>query len=86
MSKINKNIENSFLKIFKKHSSIRYNKNFIEKKILYLEEGYIDSFSLISFVEEVENKFKIKFSNKDKVSKKFKTLDGVLEIIKTNLN
>ena len=81
-----KNIENNFIKIFKKYSSIKYNKAFIEKKILYLEEGYIDSFSLISFIDEVENKFKIKFSNKDKVSKKFKTLDGILEIIKKNLN
>ncbi len=53
----------------------------------YLEKNWIDSLKFISLITDIENNFKIKFSNEEFENEKFQTLKGLIEIIdgKTNV-
>ena len=52
--------------------------------LLYLDEGYIDSFQLVEFIAAIEHHFKIKFSADELTSARFRTFKGVAEIIEEN--
>lgn len=58
-------------------------KNFEEN---YLENGWIDSLKFVSFITELEDKFKIKFSNEEFQNTKFSTVEGLSQIIEEKLN
>ena len=52
----------------------------------YFDSGHLDSFEFIKFNMQLEQKFKIKFSPKELTSEKYKTVNGLMEIIFKKLN
>ena len=78
-------------KIFIKIISIlnKYKKITIKnkKKLLnlrYLDIGHIDSLKLMSFIVNLAKNFKIKISSKDTESENFRSVKGLIKIIKKN--
>nr|WP_279381356.1 acyl carrier protein [Candidatus Thiosymbion oneisti] len=48
----------------------------------YFEVGAIDSFSVIELIENVENRFSIRFTEQDFQDRRFVTLSGLAELIR----
>jgi acyl carrier protein len=48
----------------------------------YIDTGYIDSMGLIKFVVELEEKFNVQISDDDMMTPEFRTIGGLVEIIK----
>ena len=46
-----------------------------------MKKGHIDSLSIIKFILEIENKFKIKFSQSEINSKKFQVIKTLVSLI-----
>ena len=82
------NEEKIFIKIISilnKYKKININN---KKKLLnlrYLDIGHIDSLKLMSFIVNLENNFKIKISSKDTESENFRSIKGLITIIKKNV-
>ena len=59
------------------------NKDEILKKLEenYLELGWIDSLKFISFITDIEEKFKVHFSNDSFQDRNFSTVKGLAKII-----
>ena len=55
----------------------------IEEKLdyRYLDEGHVDSFSLLNLILELESEFDIKLSAEDTESDNFRTPRGIVSII-----
>ena len=51
----------------------------------YLVKGWIDSFKFVSFVTEIEDEFKITFSNKEFQNRDFSTIEGLTRIIEARI-
>jgi len=47
----------------------------------YLELGWIDSLKFISFITDIEEKFKIRFSNDSFQDRDFSTMKGLSKIV-----
>lgn len=52
----------------------------------YLGIGWIDSFRFIAFITEIEDHFKIKFSNDEFQNRNFGTIKGISEILRKKEN
>jgi len=52
----------------------------------YLEIGWLDSFHFISFITEIEDHFKIHFSNTSFQDRNFSTIPGLVNIIEVMIN
>ena len=52
----------------------------------YFDNGWIDSLQFISFITELENNFKISFSNEEFQNKKFATIQGLTKIIEGKID
>ena len=66
----------------------RSDKKLGDKELLsaaYLDEGIIDSFSLVEMIATIEQEFGIKFSAGELTSENFRTLGGVIGIVAQNL-
>lgn len=50
----------------------------------YLSTGEIDSLEILKIVIKIEKKFNIKFQSKDFETDKFRTIGGLISIIKRN--
>ena len=53
--------------------------------VRYLDEGIIDSFTLVEMIATLEQRFGIKFSAGELTSQTFRTLAGVITIVEKNL-
>lgn len=68
------------------------NTNLTENEIIanldenYLTKCWIDSLKFISFISDIENEFKIIFSNDEFQNRKFATINGLVQIIEEKLN
>lgn len=51
----------------------------------YLDAGHVDSFSLIQFILELEDKFDISLSPEDTQSDKFRSIGGLIQIVEDKL-
>ena len=51
----------------------------------YLSSGSIDSMQMVEMIEFLESKFKIRFSSEDFKLNKFRSVGGLIEIIKKHL-
>ena len=51
----------------------------------YIDSGYVDSMGLMRFIIEIEKEFNIEITDKDMESKGFKTIGGLISIIKDKL-
>ena len=47
----------------------------------YFDKGWIDSFMFITFIADLEERFKITFSNEEFQDRSFATIDGLTAII-----
>tara|TARA_B110000037_G_C17074670_1_gene487330 strand:- start:1374 stop:1640 length:267 start_codon:yes stop_codon:yes gene_type:complete len=63
----------------KKKIPIKFKKEILNFE--YLDYGQIDSLEIIDFIIFINKKFKIKLTNKDISSKKFRIFGGLIEII-----
>lgn len=52
----------------------------------YFNTGWIDSFAFINFISDIEEKFKISFSNDEFQNRDFATINGLTKIIKGKLD
>jgi len=74
-------IKNFIIKYIEKKGKLPKNTDFATFN--YIETGYIDSIGIIKFIVEIEQKFNIQISEDDIMSEKFKTIKGLINIIKT---
>jgi acyl carrier protein len=77
-------IKNFIIKHIEKKSKLPKNTDFTTFN--YIETGYIDSIGIIKFIVEIEQKFNVQISEDDIMSEKFKTVNGLADIIKRNIN
>lgn len=47
----------------------------------YFNEGFLDSFTFISLIADIEEQYDIEFDNDQFLDREFATLDGLAEII-----
>lgn len=52
----------------------------------YIESGYIDSMGLIKFIVDIEYKFDISISETDMEDSRFRTINGLVNIIDQKLS
>jgi len=52
----------------------------------YLGKGWIDSFKFISFITEIEDFFKIKFSNDEFQNRDFASIEGLSKILSEKIH
>lgn len=52
----------------------------------YFEMGWIDSFKFISFINDIEKKFNINFSNEEFQNRAFSNVEGLIKIIQGKIN
>lgn len=51
----------------------------------YLKDGLIDSFGFVEFIAFIESEFQIVLSDKNFVDPRFRTIEGVVDIIFSHL-
>jgi acyl carrier protein len=52
----------------------------------YLEVAHIDSFGLNDFIMEIEDQFNITLSSEDNQSEEFRSVGGLVQLIKYRMN
>ncbi|HIQ89862.1 TPA: acyl carrier protein [Candidatus Galligastranaerophilus faecipullorum] len=52
----------------------------------YFNQGWVDSFTFINFISDLEEHFQITFTNSEFQDKNFSTINGLTEIIKIKKN
>jgi len=72
-------IEKKIINLLNKRKKIKKNTNF--KTYYYLDNGHIDSIEIMNFVVELEKGFGIKLFNKDIISRKFRSIQGLISIV-----
>jgi len=79
------NIKEWLINWFEKNSDLTREE--IENNVSddYLAKGLIDSFKFVSFVTEIEEKFKITFSTDEFQNRAFATLEGLSMIIEARI-
>ena len=50
----------------------------------FIEEGMLDSFDVISLVDELENHFGIRIDGLDVLPENFSSIDGIIHLLKKN--
>ena len=50
----------------------------------FIEEGMLDSFDVISLVDELENHFGIRIDGLDVLPENFSSVDGIIRLLKKN--
>lgn len=65
-----------------------FSKNVVEENLdkNYFEQQWIDSFSFINFISDMEEKFSISFSNDEFQNREFATINGLTKIIDGKIN
>ncbi len=51
----------------------------------FIEEGYLDSFDIITLVSDLESEFQIKISGDQITPENFYGLDAIISVVKNNL-
>lgn len=64
-------------------NSLRPEFNF-KKSSDFVEDGYLDSFDIISLVSTLEEKYAIKISGLDVIPENFCSVDAIIALIKKN--
>lgn len=50
----------------------------------FIEEGMLDSFDIVTLVDEIENQFNIKISGIDVIPENFSSIDNIVALLKKN--
>ncbi len=56
--------------------------DFSQTGINFIEEGMIDSFDMVSLVDELEEQFNVKIEGIDVVASNFSTVDNIVALLK----
>jgi len=75
-------IEKWIIDWFEQNTSIQKDEIIKNLEENYLELGWIDSLKFISFVTDIEEKFKIRFSNDSFQDRNFSTVKGLSKIVR----
>jgi len=70
---------------FASHSTVDKDTIIAKCDVNYFEAEFIDSFNFIFLVGDIEDSFKIKFTNDQFVDRSFATINGLVAIIDTLL-
>ncbi|MEW6044789.1 MAG: hypothetical protein AB1608_11055 [Thermoproteota archaeon] len=80
------NLESWIIKWFSENATLEENEIISNLEENYLIKGWIDSLKFISFISDIENEFKISFSNDEFQNRKFATIKGLTKIIEEKIN
>ena len=80
------NLTSWIVQWFLKNSNLSENEIDESPEENYLIKGWIDSLKFISFISDIENEFKISFSNNEFQNRKFATINGIVKIIEDKIN
>jgi acyl carrier protein len=83
---MNENIFNFIISLLEKHGFVPGNDEEEKRNYRFLETGHIDSFKLNEFIMEIEDQFDIVLSPDDTESEEFRSIGGLIEIIKKRIN
>ena len=74
------------IKILEKISRKKVSDNLKKINFNYIEEGFIDSLNFIKFIFEIEDRYKIQFSQKELSSRNLKKINSLSQIINKKIN
>ena len=74
------------IKILEKISRKKVSDNLQKINFNYIEEGFIDSLNFIEFIFEIEDQYKIQFSQKELSSRNLKKIYSLSQIINKKIN
>lgn len=80
------NPESWILNWFQENANVLENEINENKDENYFMKGWIDSLKFISFISDIENQFKISFSNNEFQDRKFATINGIIKILEDKTN
>jgi acyl carrier protein len=80
------NLESWLVKWFSENTALVENEIINNLDENYLIKGWIDSLKFISFITDIENEFKISFSNDEFQNRRFATISGLAKIIEGKIN
>ncbi len=83
---MNKNIFDFIVSLLEKHGSVPGQDEKEKCAYRFLETGHIDSFKLNDFIMEIEDQFDIILSPDETQSEEFRSIGGLIEIIKNRIN
>ena len=81
----NDKIEKIIISAINSIKKIQNKETFKNKKFDFLSSGHLDSLQLMHFIITLEKKFKFTFTIKEKESKNFRFIDGLIKIIKKKI-
>ena len=70
-------------KIYEILSNIRPEYNFRESSD-FIEDGFLDSFDVVTLVAELEDTFEVVIDGLDILPEKFATVDAIIEVVEKN--
>ena len=71
-------------KILEILAELRPEFDFTEEGVDFIEEGMLDSFDIVSLVDEIEEKFGVAIGGTDVVPENFSSIDAICETIEKN--
>jgi acyl carrier protein len=83
---MNKTIFYFIISLLEKHGPVPGEDEKEKQAYRFLETGHIDSFKLNEFIMEIEDHFDIVLSPEDTQSEEFRSIGGLIEIIKNRIN
>jgi acyl carrier protein len=69
-------------KIIEILTELRPEFDFTQTGVNFIEEGMIDSFDMVSLVDELEEQFNIKIDGVDVIADNFSTVDNIATLLK----
>jgi|TARA_B100000315_G_scaffold233079_1_gene245936 acyl carrier protein len=78
---MSKEIYNAVIDLLEKRGQVPEGSERERREYRYLDAGHLDSFSIIQFVLEIEELFKITLTPEDTTSDKFRTVNGLIQIV-----
>ena len=83
---MNEDIFNFIVSLLEKHGPVPEGNEKEKLAYRFLETGHIDSFTLNEFIMEIEDQFDIILSPDDTQSEEFRSIGGLIKIIKNRIN
>ena len=80
-----KTITQEIITILERHGEISTPTEHEKNKYRYLDEGHIDSISIINFIIEIEEKFQILLLPEDTQSDEFRYIEGLSTLIENKI-
>ena len=71
-------------KIIEILAELRPEFDFTEEGVDFIEEGMLDSFDIVSLVDEIEDKFGVAIGGSDVLPENFASIDNICETIERN--